>query len=138
MKKYLNRVETTDGFTILSSLEAELLRNSCGNIGQNGIRYPFDNAVVLQSNTAEDLLDALEKGYWDHTKCPTQVGPKDTVYVIANAKESNRLGTKFGIKGTIESITKVSNIDTSWTSYVNNDPNVLLDKAIVAEKINVH
>ena len=137
MKKYLNRVKTTDGFTILSSLEAELLRNSCGNIGQNGIRYPFDNAVVLQSNTAEDLLDALEKGYWDHTKCPTQIGPKDTVYVIANAKESNRLGTKFGIKGTIESITKVSNIDTSWTSYVNNDPNVLLEKAIVAEKTNV-
>ena len=99
-KEYLSRIEVED-FELLCGDTANMLKLVCGNIGQNGIRYPgqLENTVVFSSTSAHDLIDAMTHKYWDHTQTALHVKPGDTVFVIINQDASERLGTYMAIKG---------------------------------------
>ena len=82
---YNFRVNTTR-FDMVCGETANLLKLACGNIGQNGIRYPdgMKDTIVFSSNNAHDLLDAMKKGYWDHSTRSARLQPGWTVYVVVN------------------------------------------------------
>jgi len=132
---YIYRINVTP-FKILNSDEAELANMKFGKIGQNGIRYPetLENSIVFSSHSASDLLDALERGYWDHTSRAARVKIGDTIFIKVNQKESNRLQSQFIIKALVSSLPeKVNPANSNWSSDVNNNPTLLVEKAIDIE-----
>tara|TARA_R110000868_G_C10426047_1_gene723833 strand:- start:40 stop:465 length:426 start_codon:yes stop_codon:yes gene_type:complete len=137
MTVYNSRIEV-DNFQMLSSSEASILRSLSGKICQKGIRYPAGpdhNIVVFTSKNANDLMNALEHGFWDHTQKALHVDKGDTVYVITNEEVSKKLGTIVGIKGiALERMYKLSSTSsTTWSSTLMKDTDALLDKAIEVE-----
>lgn len=133
---YNYRIESTGGFKMVCGETANMLKLACGNIGQNGIRYPegMPNTVVLSSNNPHDLIDAMIKGYWDHSERPAQAKVGDRLFVIVNQKVSNKIGSYIAIEGVVTSEAyKVKELDTNWTSRVNSSVDLLVDRAIEVE-----
>ena len=136
---YNFRVNTTR-FDMVCGETANLLKLACGNIGQNGIRYPdgMENTIVFSSNNAHDLLDAMKKGYWDHSTRSVRLQPGWTVYVIVNKSQANELGSYIAIKAEAKTAhISTEELDQTWTSSVDKDAEALLDKAIAAELASV-
>ena len=134
---YNFRIESTGGFKMVCGDTANMLKLACGNIGQNGIRYPegMPNTVVMTSNNAHDLIDAMIKGYWDHSNRPAQAKVGDRLFVIVNQKVSEEIGSYIAIEGVATSEAyKVQEQDNNWTSSVNSNVDLLVDKAIEVEK----
>lgn len=117
-KEYRYRVQTVNGFKMLSSHEAEQLKlvDCEDKIGQNGIRYPRPNTLVCSSDTAKDIIDAMEKGYWDHGSRPAQAQPGDDFYVIVNQKVSKQLGSYIAIRAQLSRVDTLEYLDNTWTS----------------------
>jgi len=135
---YNHRVEV-EKFEMVCGETANLLKLACGNIGQNGIRYPegMEDTIVLSSNNAYDLIDAMKNGFWDHSTRSPHLQPGWTVYVIVNQAASKELGSYIAIKGVAKNaMTQVNPASTQWTSSVLKDAEALLDKAIEAEGSN--
>jgi len=132
---YNHRVEVKK-FEMVCGETAHLLKLACGNIGQNGIRYPdgMENTIVFSSNNAHDLLDAMKKGYWDHSTRSVRLQPGWTVYVIVNKSQADELGSYIAIKAEAKTAhINTEELDETWTSSVEKDAEALLDKAIEAE-----
>ena len=137
MTEYNSRIEV-DKFEMLSGEKASLLRKAFDKpMNPSSIMYPgnFDNTVVFSSTSAKDLIDAMQNGFWDHTKKAHQVEAGTTIYVFTNVTESNKIGSCLAIKGTAQRVMyKLSNpSSTTWTSSTMQDADVLLDKAIEVE-----
>jgi len=135
---YNYRVNTTR-FDMVCGETANLLKLACGNIGQNGLRYPdgMENTIVFSSNNAHDLLDAMKKGYWDHSNRSARLQPGWTVYVIINKTQADELGSYIAIKAEAKTAhISTEDLDDTWTSSVEKDAEALLDKAIEAEGSN--
>ena len=133
---YNFRIEVTAGFKMVCGDTASMLKLACGNIGQNGIRYPeaMPNTVVMTSNDPHDLIDAMIKGYWDHSNRPAQLKVGDRLFVIVNQKVSEQLGSYIAIEGVVTTEAyKVQDNDTSWSSSTNSSVDLLLDRAIRVE-----
>lgn len=133
---YNFRIESNIGFKMVCGDTANMLKLACGNIGQNGIRYPegMPNTVVMTSNNPHDLIDAMIKGYWDHSNRPAQAKVGDRLFVIVNQSVSEQLGSYIAIEGVVTAEAyKVQEVDTTWTSSVNSSVDFLLDKAIEVE-----
>ena len=117
---YLHRINTVKGFEMLSSQEANDIKNVMlnGFMPRNGIRYPdnTNDIVVLNSDSDADLLDAMKKGHWTHNHRPAQAQPGWTVYVICNKNRSIELGSYIAIKGQITEVVTLEQEDTEWSS----------------------
>ena len=132
---YNYRVNTTR-FNMVCGETANLLKLACGKIGQNGIRYPdgMEDTIVFSSNNAHDLIDAIKKGYWDHSTRSTRLQPGWTVYVIVNQNQAKELGSYIAIKAEAKTAhISTQELDETWTSSVEKDAEALLNKAIEVE-----
>ena len=133
---YNFRIESNAGFKMVCGDTADMLKLACGNIGQNGIRYPegMPNTVVMSSNNPHDLIDAMTKGYWDHNNRPAQAKVGDRVFVIVNQSVAQQLGSYIAIEGVVTAEPcMVQEVDSTWTSSVNSSVDLLVDKAIEVE-----
>ena len=134
---YNYRIEVKKGFQILSSESANYFRDSIGKIGQLGIRYPnnMPKTVVFSSNSAHDIIDAMQNKFWDHSQRAVQIEEGWTVYIVTNQVQAKAMNSLFIIKGVVTSdVYEVkTGIASIWTSSFRNDPDALLDVAVEVE-----
>lgn len=133
---YNFRIESNTGFKMVCGDTADMLKLACGKIPQNGKRYPesMPNTVILQSNNPYDLIDAMIKGYWDHSNRPAQAKVGDRLFIVVSNPVAKELGSNIALEGVVSTEAyKVDKIDKSWSSSVLNSVDLLLDKAIEVE-----
>ena len=92
--KEYNHIVLGKDFTIMDSSCVSLVKKLAGKIPQSGIRYiDGEEAVLLQSSSAHDILDCVRNQAWAHSSNPSRVRKGWTVYVVPN----NSVQEKYGI-----------------------------------------
>lgn len=104
-------------FTIITNSVVKILKQAVGKIPQNGIRKFGDDAYILQSNSAHDILDCVRNGGWAHsTSALVKKGMK--VYVLPSNPVENLYGNgAVGVEFTaIEDMHQDVNNEFTWSS----------------------
>ena len=93
---YTNRVTFSEA-TYFYGEDVESLRTKAFARGAQAqeANFPEENVVILRATNARHLMDAVENGFWDHTRNATQVKAGTRVYVISSKKTGCSLGITF-------------------------------------------
>ena len=83
--KYQYRVTAEGEIEKLFGQDVEDVYAKCGK-GRAGSIFNVqgENAVILKSSKLSHLEDAVENGFWDHTKLAHNIKAGTTVYVLMN------------------------------------------------------
>ena len=137
MTNYVNRVNVENKFKIVSPDLADMIVATMGNMPQGGAIYHkgIKGAVVYQSDSAKDLIDAMSNGFWDHGASLNKVEKGTIVYIVTNKPTRTSLGNNIVLEGVATGpMIKLESTDVrAWTTAIANDENELLDDAVAAE-----
>lgn len=114
--KYVAIIPGKD-FKILDSDTVKLVKELCGKIPQNGMRYLNEDTgdIVLQSNNQHDILDSVKNNAWAHTVRPSKIKIGSKIYIVP----SNPLQFEYGVGAIGISFT------ATGEAYKDNDPSLL-------------
>ena len=144
MTKYEHRVNVKK-FNYVSPDLADMIVKTMGNMAQKGAKYHEalnkhankHSVAVFQSNSARDLIDAMEHGFWDHSSRLNDVEKGSIVYIVTNKSTRTSLGNNLVLEGvaTGQMIKRETDV-TQWSTARENDPDAMLAAAIKAEAAN--
>jgi len=106
MTKYEHRVNVKK-FNYVSPDLADMIVKTMGNMAQKGAKYHEalnkhankHSVAVFQSNSARDLIDAMEHGFWDHSSRLNDVEKGSIVYIVTNKSTRTSLGNNLVLEG---------------------------------------
>jgi hypothetical protein len=117
MTKTYNYVVHGKDFSIITNNSVKKIKRKAGKISQSGIRTFGENAYILQSNSAHDILDVFRNGGWAHSSS-AKIKNGMKVYILP----SNKIEKTYGIaaQGCVftatEDMYKDINNEFEWTS----------------------
>jgi hypothetical protein len=88
-----NHIVLGRDFRIMDAECVKLVKKLAGNIPQHGMRYIDDTTILLQSNSAHDILDTVRNGAWAHSTNPSRVKKGFQVYIVPDNKTQDLYGT---------------------------------------------
>ena len=88
-----NHIVLGRDFRIMDAECVKLVKKLAGKIPQSGMRYIDDTTILLQSNSAHDILDTVRNGAWAHSTNPSRVKKGFQVYIVPNNKTQELYGT---------------------------------------------
>ena len=100
--KEYNHIVLGEAFSVIDSSSVELVKKLAGQVPPNGIRYvDGEDAVLLQSSSAHDILDCIRNQAWAHSSNPSRVRKGWTVYIVpSNPVQSLYMNGAIGVKFT--------------------------------------
>jgi hypothetical protein len=74
-------------------------------------------AIIISSTSQHDILQVIDKGYWEHSSTPQAVNKGDLIYIMPNQQQRDLYGLNaFVIEGTVNDIDDDHMCDTDWVS----------------------
>jgi hypothetical protein len=115
--KNYNYVVRGKNIKFIDNEAVKLLKKATGKIPQSGIRKFGNDAYVLQSNSAHDVIDLHRNGGWAHS-CSALVKKGMKVYVVPSNKIEELYGSGAigAVFEAIEDMYKDINNEFAWAS----------------------
>ena len=74
-------------------------------------------AIIISSTSQHDILQVIDKGYWEHSSTPQAVNKGDLIYIMPNQQQRDLFGSNaFVIEGTVGDFNSDYACDTDWMS----------------------